>query len=634
MQFIRTVSAKIAEFIRRPWLRKDRTWALGVFLACLILYWPTLSPSVVVGDGGEFQMVSHLLGVPHRTGYPLFVLLGWVFTRLPLGGDVAYRLTLLSMFSASAAMALFFLLLRELDVRRGVAALSTLVLASAPRLWMHAAAAEVYALAVLLVVLGSWLLLRWGRGKTPLWVVTLVFGLGLTHHITFRLLGPAVLVYILIVEPRLPLRPRRWLPALATLLLPLLLYAWIPPRAAHYQTLPEYQGDILGVPKIVASGFVSAWYMSAGIVDFFLVTDYSGDVVSGAGLDPAIVTRYLEMAGEQYPLLLVAPLALLGLVAMLRHRTRSGIYFLLVYLVTTWAAIRFLGQVGGGGNQLLTAHVLTVLWFAYGANKVLDWLYGRWQWKGWKRYLPLALLACVPLFNIIQHYPDAMALRQTEVRSQAQAILEQPLPEGAVIAGEGEVTPIRYLQRVDGVRPDLWVIHSNEPGIRDALLPRALADGIPLYALRGTEAGLRLLPLMPGDGTAIAHPQDVGLGGIVRWRGYDLPDAALEPGAALPITLYWQVEAPIDQNWTIFIHLLDEKGEGFAQVDQVPLGQYHPPTAWQPGQLVVDQYEMLLPPDLPSGRYQLVFGWYNKSGRLIWEDGRDAQLLGHIDVAP
>ena len=634
MQFFRQVFTKAGELIRRPWLSQDRTWALGLFLACLLLYWPTLSPSVVVGDGGEFQMVSHLLGVPHRTGYPLFVLLGWVFTRLPLGGDVAYRLTLLSMFSASAAMALFFLLLRELDVRKGVAALSTLVLASAPRLWMHAAAAEVYTLAVLFVVLGSWLLLRWGRGKTPLWAVTLVFGLGLTHHITFRLLGPAVLVYILLIEPRLPLRPRRWLPALGTLLLPLLLYAWIPPRAAFFQSQPEFQGDILGVPKVVASGFVSAWYMSAGIVDFFLVTDYSGDVVSGAGLDPAIVSRYLETAGEQYPLLLVAPLALLGLVAMLRHRTRAGIYFLLVYLVTTWAAIRFLGQVGGGGNQLLTAHVLTVLWFAFGVNQLLDWLYGRWQWEGWRRYLPLALLACIPLFNIIQHYPDAMARRQTEVRSQAQAILEQPLPEGAVIAGEGEITPIRYLQRVDGVRSDLWVIHSNEPGIRDALLPRAVADDVPLYAMRGTAAGLRLLPLTADDDTAIANPTDIGLGQIVRWRGYDLPGEPVEPGTAVPITVCWQVEAPIDRDWKTFIHLVDETGAGFAQVDQVPLGQYHPPSAWQPGRLLVDQYELPLPPDLPPGRYQLLFGWYSGPDRLVWEDGRDTQLLGPIDVAP
>jgi len=634
MQVFRRVSARATDLARKPWVMQDRTWALGLFFACLILYWPTLSPSVVIGDGGEFQMVSYVFGVPHRTGYPLFVLLGWVVTHLPLGGDVAYRLTLFGMFNAAVAMAVFFLLLRELDVRKGVAALSTLLLASAPQLWMHAAAAEVYTLAGLFVVLGSWLLIRWGRGETPLWLATLVFGLGLTHHITFRLLGPAVLVYLLIVEPRLPLRPKRWLPALATLLLPLLLYAWIPPRAAHFQSLPQYQGEILGVPKVVASGYVSAWYMSASMVDFFLVTDYSGDVVRGVGLDPAIVSRYLDLAGEQYPLLIVLPLALLGVAALLRRRTREGVYFLLVYLVTTWAAIRFLGEVGGGGNQLLTAHVLTVLWFAVGANQLLVWLRQRWPMSGWVRYVPLALLACLSLFTIVQHYPEAMAVRQTEVRSQAGAILDLPLPEGAVIAGEGEITPVRYLQRIYGVRPDLWVIHSNAPGIRDALLPRALEEDVPLYALRGTQAGLRLLPLMPDDDTAIAHPKDIELGQVVRWRGYDLPETPVAPGTAVPITLYWQVEAPIDQNWKTFIHLLDETGAGVAQVDQVPLEVYHPPTTWQPGHLVVDQYELPLPSDLPPGRYHLVFGWYNESDRLIWEDGLDSQMLGTIDVAP
>jgi hypothetical protein len=634
MQGLGGSSSKAANLSRKRWLMQDGTWALGLFLASLALYWPTLSPSVVLGDGGEFQMVSYVLGVPHRTGYPLFVLLGWVLTHLPLGGDVAYRLTLFSMFNAAVAMAVFYLLLRELDVSKSLAALSTLMLASAPALWVHAAAAEVYTLAVLFVVLGSWLLLRWGRGKTPLWLATLVFGLGLTHHVTFRLLGPAVLVYILLVEPGLPLRPRRWLPALATLLLPLLLYAWIPPRAAYFEAQTGLQGDILGVPKAVASGYVSAWYMSAGVVDFFLVADYSGKVVRGVGLDPAIVSRYLAVAQEQYSLLLVLPLALLGLVMMLRRRPRAAAYFLLVYLVTTWAAMRFLGEIGGSGNQLLTAHVLTILCFAVGANELLNWLYKRCQLTGWKRLVPLALLACVPLFSIVQRYPDALARRQIEVKPQAQAILELPLPEGAVIAGEEEVSPIRYLQRVCGTRPDLWVIHSNEPGIRDVLLPRAMAEGIPLYALRGTAAGLRLLPLMPGEDTAIAHPANMLLGQMVRWRGYDLPDMPRAPGTALPITIYWQPEAPIDQNWKTFIHLLDEAGERVAQVDRVPLEQFHPPTAWQTGRLVVDQYELLLPTDLSPGRYQLVFGWYNELERLVWEDGRDSQTLAYIEVSP
>jgi hypothetical protein len=115
MRVFRRISSKAAQLPRTSWLMHDGTWALGLFLASLALYWPTLSPSVVLGDGGEFQMVSYVLGVPHRTGYPLFVLLGWIVTHLPLGGDVAYRLTLFSMFSASAAMAVFYLLLRELD---------------------------------------------------------------------------------------------------------------------------------------------------------------------------------------------------------------------------------------------------------------------------------------------------------------------------------------------------------------------------------------------------------------------------------------------------------------------------------------------------------------------------------------
>ena len=282
MQVFRTVSARLAELIRRPWLMQDRTWALGLFLACLVLYWPTLSPSVVVGDGGEFQMVSYLFGVPHRTGYPLFVLLGWVATHLPLGGDVAYRLTLLSMFSASAAMALVLPPLRELDVRKGVAVISTLLLASAPRLWMHAAAAEVYTLAVLFVVLGSWLLLRWGKGKTPLWVATLVFGgPDPSHHVSppgTRGAGLCLARRAQVTSAPAAVATGAGNPAspVAPVCLDTTARGPLPGPA-------RVPGRHSGSPQGCGVGLVSAWYMSAGIVDFFLVTDYSGDVVSGRG---------------------------------------------------------------------------------------------------------------------------------------------------------------------------------------------------------------------------------------------------------------------------------------------------------------------------------------------------------------
>lgn len=614
------------------WRKNDWLWALGMFLTCLALYSPTLSPSVVSADNGELQMVAHVLGVSHRTGYPLFLLLGWVVTHLPLGGDVAFRLTLFSLFNAAAAMALFYLLLRELDVRRTVAALSTLLLASAPRLWMHATAAEVYSLSVLFLLLGSWLLLRWSKGKVPLWGVTLAFGLGLTHHISIRLLGPAVLLFLLLVQPRLPLRPRKWLPALATLLLPLALYAYVPLRAAHFQSLPALQGDILGVPKVVASGYVSPWYVS-GPVNYFLVAGYSGSVLGSAWLSPAILGQFVERLQHQVPWLAVVPLALLGLGAMGIRRTRTALYFLLAYLVTTWAALRFLDEVGGGGNQLLPNYVITGVWFAVGAEQVLAWLAGRQGWRVWARAGAWALLAGVVLYNIVGHYPEALDRRQIDTRSRAQSILEQPLPEGAVLAGPwSEITPLRYLQRIEGVRPDLWTIHADEGGIRQVLLPRALAQQDPFYVLRATEAGPRLLPLVPGAELAIAHPADLGLGDAVRWRGYDLPAGAVAPGTAVPLTLYWEVEAPVDRDWTTFIHLLDDQGERVAQVDRVPLEPFYPPLDWEPGHVLADQYEVPIPADLPPGRYRLVFGWYDGQERLIWEDGQNPQPLADIDV--
>jgi hypothetical protein len=275
------------------------------------------------------------------------------------------------------------------------------------------------------------------------------------------------------------------------------------------------------------------------------------------------------------------------------------------------------------------------VWFAAGANALMNWQERRWPLSGRLRLLPVVLVAGVALYSVVCHYPEALTNRQTSVRSQAQAILDSPLPEGALVVGPwGAITPLRYLQRVENVRPDLWIIQADAVGVSSEILPAALADKDPLYVLRTTEQGIRLLPLPLYDATAISHTVDLGLGGSVRWRGYDLPSAPAAPGEELPITLYWEVKAPIDQNWKTFIHLLDDRGEKVAQVDRVPLEGLYPPVAWEPGRWLADQYELLLPATLPAGRYHLIFGWYDESERLHWEDGQDSQQLGEVDVRP
>lgn len=609
--------------------QRDGTIGLLVFVACMALYLLTASPSVVMGDGGEMQMVSALLGVAHPTGYPLFTLLGYVFTRLPLGGDAAYRVTLLCMCATAAAMAFLYLLAREIGVGRLPSLFAALLAATAPVPWSHATAAEVYGLSSLFIVLGLWLLLRWGGGNVPLWAVMLAFGVGLTHHISLRLLGPAVLAYLLTVEPHLLLKPRRWLPALVCLLLPLVLYAYIPLRAAYFDSLPQWAGDILGVKKTVVAGYVSPHYYAQGSLGLILALDYSGTFFSqGATIGLRVLKQYADLTRQQFPLAMI-PIAFLGVGVLLHRQKKASLLLLLSYAGTTLAALWFLARVGEDGDHFIPSYLLLAIWFGAGAQGLLEWTAQRLRAWPLHHTVLLGCLAILPAANLIAHFPQALQNRQLNPELN---VLQEPLPRGAVLAGEWNyVTPLRYRQRVEGVRPDLWIIHADLIGTR-LLMQRARQEQVPFYAVRPTPAGVRLLPLPLHDASAIGHPTALQLGPAVTWQGYDLEPKQPAPGEWLKITLYWQAHQEVDRDWTTFIHLVTEAGEKVAQVDQTPGDGYAAPSTWQPGQLMADQYELQLPADLRAGRYRLIFGWYSGGERLKWADGRDSQVLAEFRV--
>src|SRR3954470_23506137 len=74
--------------------------AAGAFAVALIVYVRTLLPGVSFGDWAEAEMVPSRLGILHPTGYPLYSMLGTVFSLIPVG-SVAYRANLLSAVAAA-----------------------------------------------------------------------------------------------------------------------------------------------------------------------------------------------------------------------------------------------------------------------------------------------------------------------------------------------------------------------------------------------------------------------------------------------------------------------------------------------------------------------------------------------------
>src|SRR5579859_5800577 len=128
------------------WLFQPVILALMLSLAFLALYVHTAAPSVLSGDSAEFQFAAPLLGVPHPTTYPLYILLCKLATLLIPFGDIAWRVTLVSAICAALTVGFFFVLLVRLTHARGVAMVGALALGLSPGLWNVATQAEVYAL--------------------------------------------------------------------------------------------------------------------------------------------------------------------------------------------------------------------------------------------------------------------------------------------------------------------------------------------------------------------------------------------------------------------------------------------------------------------------------------------------------
>jgi len=104
----------------------------------------------------------------------------------------------------------------------------------------------------------------------------------------------------------------------------------------------------------------------------------------------------------------------------------------------------------------------------------------------------------------------------------------------------------------------------------------------------------------------------VRLGDRIELTGTDLPGGqSFKPGDVVSLTLFWQARLPVGQTLKVFVHLLDPQGRLVAQHDSEPAGGQQPTSSWKVDEPIVDRHGVLLPDELPTGRYQIVVGLYD-----------------------
>jgi 4-amino-4-deoxy-L-arabinose transferase-like glycosyltransferase len=128
----------------------------------------------------------------------------------------------------------------------------------------------------------------------------------------------------------------------------------------------------------------------------------------------------------------------------------------------------------------------------------------------------------------------------------------------------------------------------------------------------------------------------------VRLIGYDVNAEVYRPGDIVYLQLWWQVDRDVPNDWTVFTHLLGPtRSDGstlWAGRDARPGDNSLPTSAWSPGDLILDEYQLFLPADAPAGDYAIEVGFYNPAAggeraQLTDPPGQDHLTLGKIGVA-
>ncbi|MDH7487661.1 MAG: DUF2723 domain-containing protein [Anaerolineae bacterium] len=633
-----------------------------LFLLSLALYVRTLAPSVadVFSDTLEFQLVGPTLGIAHETGYPLYTLLSWLFARLLPLGDAATRVNLLSALCAALAVAFVYRAGQLLTGRRLAALCAAVIFALSPVWWSQAVIAEVYALHGLFVALILWLILRWeaSRHETRntdhglrithhasrithhvLRIACCVFGLSLTHHRLTLLLAPALIVFVLWTEPGLLRRPRRWPGLLAALLLPLLLYAYIPLRGR--------------VTTSLDGRYENTW---AGFWRWVTASEY-GAFLSG---NPFAVQRdaafYFGLFRAQFGWTGLV-LGLLGLIVLLRQPKR---WALVVLAFVTNLVFALAYRAADVEVFFIPAFLLWSLLIAAGLGGLLDYVSRFTHHASRITHHVLRIACCVLLIALCLLEPLAMASanfpaldrsRDWAVHDYGRDMLAQPLPEGATVVGLlGEMTLVRYFQRVEGLRPDVVTVAADAEEARHAAIAAALAAGKAVYITRPLAGAPELYSLAavgplvrvwPKGEAQLPPPQHLSalpFTEAVELAGYSVETRRTHAGPVVRLTLHWRVTAPVGDDLSglspsgrslkVSARLLDGAGEVVVATDDVPVHNTYPTWAWQPGEMVADGYDLPLPPGAGPGPYRLLVILYRAADGS--EVGRGE--LGMVDA--
>ena len=519
-------------------LYKDKI-LLGFGLAAgffsLIIYYMTKAPTLSFWDCGEFIACADILGVPHPPGYPLFTLIGrFVILLLPFGANAAVKVNIISVLSSAATVFTAYWLIIRMVVgfdkefssiwqKLGLAVggfAGSLVMGFSSTFWDNAIEAECYGLAMMFMLILSYLLLLWanrigkpGAGKLMVAITYLAF-LSIGIHLTTFLIMPFFVIYMAIKEKKLLNDWRFWAVWIVMLMviaqLDIFLYGTaiifivslvmlIGNRNSAYMTKMVFA---LSLATII--GYSTHLYLPIRAAEKPAINENNPDnwdrfkslLERKQYGQESMITRMFDRRGtwanqfgthphmgfwgyfrEQYSALWAAfiyfALGLWGIYEAIRRNTINGLWLLVLFLASSIGLLLYLNFSDGTRGAILEVRdrdyfytpgfvyfgVLLGIGLAALLYDLANWIKGRAE----RKYLMVAALivsVILPIHTLKANYYHHDRSRNYIPWDYAYNILASIDENGIVFTnGDNDTFPLWYIQEVEHFRQDVRVIN-------------------------------------------------------------------------------------------------------------------------------------------------------------------------------
>ena len=454
-----------------------------VFVAAMAMYLRTLLPGQAFDDWGEMQSVPHVLGIPHPTGYPTYVIVAWLFELFPVG-SIAFRSNLLSAVCIAVALAGLTSLQQRLGVRPIVAAGAALATGAIGTIWSSATVAEVNALHLAFIALILDRSLAWAQDQRfrDLALGGLLIGLSMGNHVLTAFVAPYVILFVLWSGRQTLSEHKAWiLTPVATMALGAAVYLYLPIAASFNPPLPYNTPTTL-------DGFL------------FLVTgrQFAGQygglfTLQGPRVWISSLPDLWAIAVERATVLLPF-FGLLGVVVAFRRNRAFALVLVATLLTGTyiWA------------NYLHLEHYLLVPWMVLGvlAGLAIDELGDAVADLFTEGLAPIpgaaVSIGAVALAAILisTNMPKQDLSQDHTAGTYVDNVLALLPQDAAVISYWGASTPLWYATLVDHKRPDVLVVDDTNIvyegwGTREARIASLICER-PVYLVRMSNKDVQL----------------------------------------------------------------------------------------------------------------------------------------------